>query len=239
MNSKSGSSYSVVELAKHTDVSVDTIRYYQSKGILEKPERQGRNAVYSIAHVEQLASIKELADKGFTLAQIKTLQTTGGSADDPVLTTLIEEQAAHGVISRAQLLEQGGIEESMLSLAIDAGLLRSVDDGSNFAASSVDMVKAAGKLLDSGLPLDAFADLAVRHAQHVERLVDAAVALYRFHVEPTLDGDRDAVAANVRSLLPAVTQLVAEHFSRTLVDRAVSEASDLNPDDLRVAVEWT
>ena len=53
-------------------------------------------------------------------------------------------------------------------------------------------------------------------------------------------GDADAdkeLAAVVRALLPAVTRLVAEHFHRTLVTRALDRATDEGRRPLASALE--
>ena len=49
--------YSIDELAAHTGIPSRTIRFYQSKGALPTPERRGRKAFYTNAHVERLALI--------------------------------------------------------------------------------------------------------------------------------------------------------------------------------------
>ena len=68
--------YRVEQLAAACDVSVDTVRYYQSRGLLQAPEREGRLAWYGPEHAERIASIK---------ARIKA------SIDDPRPPVPIEE----------------------------------------------------------------------------------------------------------------------------------------------------
>ncbi|MGH3579388.1 MAG: MerR family transcriptional regulator, partial [Mycobacterium sp.] len=57
----------VEQLSQSSGESVDTIRYYQSKGLLEPPRRQGRVAWYHDGHLERLARIRSLQQRGFTL----------------------------------------------------------------------------------------------------------------------------------------------------------------------------
>ncbi|HLW16141.1 MAG TPA: MerR family transcriptional regulator, partial [Actinomycetota bacterium] len=45
--------YRVEQLAAACDVSVDTIRYYQSKGLLPPPKREGRVAIYDREHLQR------------------------------------------------------------------------------------------------------------------------------------------------------------------------------------------
>src|SRR3990170_3232949 len=64
-------SFRVEELAKRAKLSVDTVRYYQHRGLLPPPERNGRVAYYSPAHLARLSRIKELKQQGLSLQTIK------------------------------------------------------------------------------------------------------------------------------------------------------------------------
>ena len=63
----------VEQLSVRSGVPVDTVRYYQSKGLLAPPRRQGRVAWYDDGHLERLARIRSLQQRGFTLATIVRL----------------------------------------------------------------------------------------------------------------------------------------------------------------------
>jgi DNA-binding transcriptional MerR regulator len=75
----------VEQLSVRSDVPVDTIRYYQSKGLLAPPRRQGRVAWYGEDHVERLARIRSLQQRGFTLATIVRLVAGELDAADEAL----------------------------------------------------------------------------------------------------------------------------------------------------------
>jgi DNA-binding transcriptional MerR regulator len=64
---------SVDELARRAGVSVRTIRFYQSEGLLPPPGRLGREARYGRAHVERLDLIAELQARGLRLSAIAEL----------------------------------------------------------------------------------------------------------------------------------------------------------------------
>src|SRR3954453_15444834 len=63
--------YRVEQLAASCDVSVDTVRFYQSRGLLPQPEREGRRAWYGDEHAERIRRIRERQGKGLTLAAIR------------------------------------------------------------------------------------------------------------------------------------------------------------------------
>lgn len=68
-----GVEYTIDELAAHTRVPSRTIRFYQSKGALQKPEIRGRKAIYSDTHVERLKLIGDLQDRGLRIRAIRDL----------------------------------------------------------------------------------------------------------------------------------------------------------------------
>ena len=49
--------YKVDELAQAAGITVDTVRYYQNKGLLAPPAREGRNAIYDESHLARLQRI--------------------------------------------------------------------------------------------------------------------------------------------------------------------------------------
>jgi len=75
----------VEQLSAQAAVPVDTIRYYQSKGILEPPRRQGRIAWYGDGHLVRLRRIRSLQQRGFTLATIARLVSGELDAADEAL----------------------------------------------------------------------------------------------------------------------------------------------------------
>jgi DNA-binding transcriptional MerR regulator len=75
----------VEELSSRAGVSVDTIRYYQSKGLLPAPRRQGRVAWYDTDHLDRIARVRSLQSRGFTLATIVRLVNGDLDAADEAL----------------------------------------------------------------------------------------------------------------------------------------------------------
>lgn len=60
------------EAAKRTSLSVDTIRFYERRGLLPKPQRTtGKFRLYTSDDVEQLRSIRRLQSLGFSLKEIR------------------------------------------------------------------------------------------------------------------------------------------------------------------------
>jgi DNA-binding transcriptional MerR regulator len=61
------------DLAAAAGLPSRTIRFYQTKGLLPRPEMQGRVAHYGPAHVERLRRIAQLQDRGLKIKAIRDL----------------------------------------------------------------------------------------------------------------------------------------------------------------------
>lgn len=73
MNAKNDG-YSRGELAKHTGVKSETIRYYEGRGLLDAPARSaGGHRIYSEDHRRRLIFIRRCRELGFSLNEIKGL----------------------------------------------------------------------------------------------------------------------------------------------------------------------
>lgn len=59
------------ELAEHSGVPARTIRYYQSVGVLQRPDRIGKEAVYTDEHVARLEQIAAMRGRGLQLDAIR------------------------------------------------------------------------------------------------------------------------------------------------------------------------
>ena len=62
------------EVAKQSDVGIETIRYYEREGLLAEPDRRPSGyRQYDEAVVARLQFIRRAKELGFTLAEIKEL----------------------------------------------------------------------------------------------------------------------------------------------------------------------
>jgi Cu(I)-responsive transcriptional regulator len=107
------------ELARHTGIKVETIRFYEKSGLLPEPERTSANyRAYSDAHLARLSFIRRARDLGFTLEQVRELL---GLADDRSRSC-----AAVDAIATAHLVE---IDRKLADLsALRAELSRLIGD---------------------------------------------------------------------------------------------------------------
>jgi DNA-binding transcriptional MerR regulator len=240
----------VEQLAAVAEVSVDTIRFYQARGLLPLPRRQGRVALYGEEHMARLERIRALQAKGFTLATIGRLVRGDLDAADESLVAAVEAAAETdgpgAFLTIDELAERSGIPLTLLQALADDGLLVPHHHGgvAGFTDADVVVARSGMALLSHGLPLPELLDLARRHHAAMRDVAERAVALFDEHVRQPLRQaglpDDDAAARLVdafRALLPATTDVVSHHFRRTLLAVAQEHIESVGADAERAAVD--
>ena len=81
VQSQAAQSLSIGKLAAAGGVGVETIRYYQRRGLLETPTRDREMRRYGSDDVRRLRFIKQAQSAGFTLEEIKELLELDASED--------------------------------------------------------------------------------------------------------------------------------------------------------------
>ncbi len=221
----------VEELAGQADVSVDTIRFYQKQRLLPPPRRDGRLAWYTDDHLERLGRIKELQRRGFTLAVIRRFLTGElDPADEPLAAAVAGGgDEAEEFFDLQELGARAGVPGALIDSLVREGLLvaRLHDGRPSFTPADVAVLKAGLKVLEAGLPLPELLAMASDHHAVTREFAARAVELFDTHVrEPLRASDlpeaekAQRLVEAFRTLLPAVTSLVAHHFSRVLLQVA-------------------
>lgn len=226
--------YRVEQLAALADVSVDTVRFYQARGLLPPPTRQGRVGLYGDDHVARLERIRRLQVRGLTLATIRRLLDGELDAADEALVSAVSASDGSDpatadpdeLLTLDELAERSGIPAPLLHAVVKEGLLqpRRVGGDHVYSRADVEAAKAGLRLLEAGLPLPEVLDLARRHHEAMRAVAERAVQLFDDHVRQPLRAaglpDDEAAAKLVDAfnrLLPATTRLVEHHFRRTLL----------------------
>jgi DNA-binding transcriptional MerR regulator len=205
----------VEQLSAQADVSVDTIRYYQSKGLLAPPRREGRIAWYGDEHLDRLGRIRTLQQRGFTLATIARLVSGElDAADEALLGQLsgLTPAGADDLVDVAGSAAGAGavtysLDELSAATAMPLALLKALEaEGlliptrvagrARYTEEDVAASQAGLRLLEWGIPLTDLLDLARRHNEATETTARQAVEMFARHIrEPLRDGVRpDALA---------------------------------------------
>ncbi|MGY6023816.1 MerR family transcriptional regulator [Streptomyces spinosirectus] len=247
--------YRIEDLAHVSGASVRTIRAYQDRGLLPRPERSGRANLYSDAHLARLRQIAELLDRGYTLASIKELLEAwdAGRGLGGVLGLVAEidrpwtdEEAVR--ISRADLDERfgGSPDDAAVAEAVELGVLEPVpgDDGS-FLVPSPQELAVAVELHAAGVPLSAISAhlrelrVQVEHiaARFLEFTTEHVFARYLDGPHRPTDADATEAASLVRRLRPLAQQTVDAELARAMRVLAVrqlrQQLGEDGPEDAR------
>jgi MerR family mercuric resistance operon transcriptional regulator len=85
-------SLTIGKLAKAAGVGVETVRYYQRRGLLAEPPTVSGYRRYDTLHLERLNFIKRAQGVGFTLEEIAELMTLNDTRDHRLARSLASEK---------------------------------------------------------------------------------------------------------------------------------------------------
>ncbi|WP_406171337.1 MerR family transcriptional regulator [Streptomyces sp. NBC_00996] len=228
-----GVTYRIEDLAHHSGATVRTIRAYQDRGLLPRPERRGRANVYADAHLARLRQIADLLDRGYTLASIKELLEAwdAGRGLGGILGLVAEvdgpwtdEEAAR--ISRAELDERfgGSPDDAAVADAVELGVLETIPgDEDFFLVPSPQELAVAAELHAAGVPLSAISGHLRELRGQVEHIASRFLEFTTEHVfarylgeHPPTDADAAEAASLVRRLRPLAQQTVDAELARAM-----------------------
>jgi DNA-binding transcriptional MerR regulator len=242
--------YRVDELAARCGISVDTVRFYQTKGLLPPPERKSRVAWYTTEHLERLRKVRDLKRKGFTLISIRRLLDGElDKADEALVEALAGpvpgEEQNEEFLTVDELAERIGVSPALIHAIERENLLvpRMHDGIPQYTSADAAAASAGLTLLETGLPLSELLDLAREHNQSARRTAERAVEMFDEYVRGPI---RDSAASDeeaadklveaFRKMLPATVALVAHHFRRVLIATAQERIEKVGAEPEKKAV---
>ncbi len=186
-------SLTIDQLTAETGIPSRTIRFYQSSGVLPKPEKRGRVAYYGTAHIERLELIGQLQDRGLRMRAIKDLADRLDAGELVLDEWLgLEEQLQSAWIDDvAQVLDRRGIEALLgdrrpgfVAELTRAGLVEARSDGT-YLVPSPGLLRVAARLDEAGIALEVAAGATQILQKHLSR---AAAELASYFVQHVGDG---------------------------------------------------
>jgi len=104
------------ELAKQAGVSIDTVRFYEQRGLLPKASRsQSGYRQYSPEDIRRLRFVVQAKELGFTLEEIKQLLALRMDGSNCAKIKGVAEEKAREITSRIEKLSR--MREVLLDLA--------------------------------------------------------------------------------------------------------------------------
>ena len=221
--------YRIEQLARASGMAVDTIRFYQGKGLLDAPRREGRVTWYAESHLERLRRIRDLQRRGFTLTVIRRFLEGELEPSDESLVAAVTRPSSPQTLTLDELAERSGVPAPLLKSLEQAGLLVPVEGGDEprYPADDLDAIAAGMKLIAAGVPITPLIELARDYAATTDRVAREAVDLFDKHVRERIQAEGGETEAAERrllelfnELLDASGHLVRHHFQRTLLRAA-------------------
>jgi DNA-binding transcriptional MerR regulator len=228
--------YRVEELAREAGVRVRNLRYYQERGLLPPPRREGRISWYSEQHLTRLRLIADLLSRGYVVSTIAELFAAWdqGSGVDELLG--LERAMTQGwsqeeavTLSLAELTARFGDEatEENIRRAVELGYI--TIDGDRVTHVSRRLLDAALALVDAGVPLSAILDEGEFVQRQAAAVADRFVALVRSHVlggrglKRLTPAEVQRMATAVETLRPVAGDVVAAEFARVMARKVGDE----------------
>jgi DNA-binding transcriptional MerR regulator len=181
--------YTIDEIALRTGLTSRTIRFYQTRGAIPAPARQGRRVIYGDEHVRRLEQIAKLRGDGLPLDDIIELLDRPPAEDrtetfeaflDRVMQGWRSDQPA--LWTRDEVVRAIGFDHPDLISGLEAtGAVAAKGYGQPrmYVVSSPTLIRIAGRFLrlgvDGALVFDGYN--AMRGS--MAKLADELVALYR------------------------------------------------------------
>ncbi|MFT6143439.1 MAG: DNA-binding transcriptional MerR regulator [Myxococcota bacterium] len=226
--------YSIDTLAAHTGVPSRTIRFYQSKGALQKPEIRGRKAVYIDAHVERLELIGLLQDRGLRIRAIRDL-VSRFEEGELVLSewlglqdTLVAPWSSDGarLVSEAELGKlTGPLAPGKLSELVRLKLIERKED--QFLVINPQRLQTLMQLEGQGVAVSVSAAALDRSRRHTAKLAKELASIFETHAGQGFGGKEPAELNEAieawRAQGPGlVAGVFAEEMRRVLLDLMAS-----------------
>ena len=225
------------QLAAAVNMTVRNVRAYAGRGLIPAPRLVGRTGYYGPEHVSRLMLIRDLLDRGYTLAAVEnvlerhTTATAGHALDllhtleDPLGQTEETEEMSVEALLRLADVEH---ETEFLDQLVDLGLVERVDE-TRVRLMRPRVVRAGAKAMalgfDRGSVLALFPLLEDQLRVIAQRFVDEFRGqVWKPFAEAGMPEDRwPAMLDSIRTLLPVASQAVLAVF-RDELNKVIEEA---------------
>jgi adenylate cyclase len=242
---ESGGELSLAQVAARAGVSPATVKRWVTKGLV--PGYEGSWTPAAVAYVRVVARLRA---RGHTLEEIKQASDRGQLAVGPIENLLSGSEQRYTLeeASRASGLKEDLIERILTTMGLGTHAQALTDE-------DLEMLKYVAAMLEAGIPLEAFLQLARVYGQALAQIADAEVRLFHIYVHEPLMREgipgleiAEQMEGLVGDVLPFIAPLMAyvhRRFLATFVEQDVigHMESDL-PDSaneegrLRVAIAF-
>lgn len=233
-----GDEFTVDELAARAQMTVRNVRAYASRGLIEAPRLAGRTGYYNREHLQRLQLIRQLLERGFTLAAIeKALDGTPHQAAGHTLDLMtILDRAEDGeaeVMAREDLAALASVErdDALIESMVGLGLVEKLE-GDRVRLVEPAVVRAGAAAVTMGLTPETVVALFPVLQTHLRTIADTFVReVVAEMIQPFIDAgfpeeEWERIIALVDGLLPIASQVTLGIFRsefRRSIDAEIGE----------------
>lgn len=234
--------FRIDDLARAAGTTVRNVRAYTERGLLMPPiRREGRAAIYDDSHLERLALIDSLLQRGFTTAHIADFITSFETGKD--LTEVLGLQ--HAVTARWSAKREtidvpleivqtflGADDAALLDRLVELDLARVAGGTVTFTAP--DLLEAFAELHGYGVQLRDIIEIFATVTAHVSDIATLLIGAAKKHIVgqhgegwlPDTHDDVVATTAMLNSLRTLGVNAVHAAFAKALDDTLQTELGD-------------
>jgi DNA-binding transcriptional MerR regulator len=236
----------VDQLAARIGMTVRNVRAYAGRGLIPPPRLVGRTGYYGPDHVARLTLVRELLDKGYTLAAVERMLED--LPDGPMALDLFETLVSPWtptepeVVEPEQLAARAGIEPDprITDRLIELGIAEPLEDG-RLRLPNPDLARAGLDVIRLGVPVDAILEMLPKLFAHSEAVSKLYVDLFRDTVWRRFsDAGMPAegwpeIQRTIEQVIPLAGQALVASFRAAMlreIEIAAGEELGLAPDAL-------
>ncbi len=223
--------FTVDELAARANMTVRNVRAYAARGLIEPPRLEGRTGYYHRGHLQRLQLVRDLLDRGYTLAAVeKAVLSSPASATAPALDLLhlLDEpwnDVEPELMSRDALaaLANVGRDDGLIEALVEFGLAAWVeDDHESVLLVQPAIVRNGAAAVALGLPPKDIIELFPLLQRNLREIADSFVEnAVKAIAQPFLNRglppeEAPEVLGAVEKLLPVASQVTYAMFLKEL-----------------------
>lgn len=223
----------VDQLAARAGVTVRTVRFYASRGLIPPPRLRGRTGLYGPEHLARVELVRELQGLGFTLAAVEHhLQQIPDDASPEelalqraLLTPWTNELGEE--LERAALEERAGrqLDDDLLDELTELGIVEPLDQQrQRYRLTSAALLDVGLRALQLGLPREMLRRAMGIVEQHTAEIAGELRELFAANVlRPYVErgrpeDERQRLRAATDQLRPLTIQALVHGFQRAVND---------------------
>ncbi|MDQ4085022.1 MAG: MerR family transcriptional regulator [Actinomycetota bacterium] len=236
----SGSDVTIDQLAAQVGMTVRNVRAYASRGLIPPPRLVGRTGYYGEEHATRLRLIRDLIDRGYTLAAVEravlhnaSLPAGHALALLNVLDNPLGRQEEPEEVTRDALAASAGVrpDDDMVDALVRAGLVERVDD-ETLRLLRPSIVHAGTQAVALGLSRESVLAMLPLLAEHLRPVAQRFVDEFREQIwHPFAEAgmpeeEWPEVLQRIKAVLPVAGQSVLAVFRDQLtavIDEALGE----------------